>query len=192
MKVLFFVLRKPKMTFNKVGSAKEFRLGCLTNKGQQMGDMDDESCMKAVERSFSVRPTIAILVMSIENGVELLTTDRKLTTRFKFADIAFCFVSEQHPDVFAFICRRKEDIFCNAFICSSEQEARKLYGEMSSLFNLAGQLDKQETHLKMSRLKNYKEEASFLGWTRKGKAKMTYNYEEWDAESEEDGLMRCQ
>jgi len=179
------------MTFNKVGSEKEFRLGCLTNKGQQMEDMDDESCMKAVERSFSVRPTIAILAMSVENGVDLLTTDRKLITRFRLAEIAFCFVSEQHPDVFAFICRRQEDIFCNAFICSNEQEARKLYGEMTRLFNFAGQLDKQETHLKMSRLKNYKEDTSFLGWTRKGKAKMTYNYEESDDESEEDELMRC-
>ena len=184
------------MSFITTSSTKEFRVSCLTNNGKRIEDMDEDSCRKAVkqclEGELGVRPTTAILAMSVEKGVELFTTDCKWMTNFTLSEIAFCFVSKEHPDIFSFIARRGEDILCNAFKCLNGKEAGMLYKEMSSTFRLACERDKYENQQKQSRINVYEGEISFLGWKRKGKPKLKDTYGEWDEDPEEEELMRCQ
>ena len=140
------------MLLSNTNRSKEFRVSCLSCKGKRIEDMDDESCRKAVEQSLEGEhdkwPITTILAMSIERGVELLTTDWKMITNFTLTDIAFCFVSKEHPDIFAFIGRRQEDIFCNVFRCWNKKEAEMLYNDMSYIFKLASEQEKTRKRIK--------------------------------------------
>ena len=186
------------MLLSKTNGSKEFRVSCLTRNGKRIEDIGDESCRRAVKQSLQLegehgtRPTATILAMSIERGVELLTTDWKIITNFTLTDIAFCFVSEEHPDIFAFIGRRQEDMFCNVFRCWDKKEAETIYNGMSCIFKLASEHEKHENELKQSRLRVYRDEVSFLGKKLKGKTQFSYDCEGWDEDPEAEDLMGCE
>ena len=186
------------MSSDKLGSSKcqtrRFRVNCLTNEGIRILDMDQTSCDEAIQQvrkgNRRTQSITGILAMSVARGIEVLTTDNKIITQYALTEIAFCFVSQDSPDLFAFIGKRGENILCNVFQCLNESEARMLYEGMSQLFNLASEIDKLENQLKKSRIHKYNGGMSFLGiGTKSEKPQKRRCGASWSEDSEEEELI---
>ena len=139
---------------------KEFRAVCITGEGVPIKDTKQNSCEEALRCSRNGHPLAqpVVLSMSVEFGVQLLSTGGKILARYALVEVFFCFISEDKPNTFAFIGTRSGSPFCNAVECSSEGEAKVLHEEMSRLFHLASEISEHENQLKKTRV------SSYIGW----------------------------
>ena len=136
---------------------QQFCVKCLGNA--VLPDTATDSCDKAIKKlkeGGNIFNSMYVNIrMSVANGIEVIKGREELLSQCDLDKIPFCFVSDEYPSVFAFLCNEGYRILCNVFQCTDEIEASSLYDEMSKVFKSAHQVKKYEDQQREARLSEY-------------------------------------
>lgn len=141
----------------RLQQTRRFFVKFLNQEGSTVCDTEMDTCNTVVrEICAKFRNSVNVLVrLSVENGAEILYRNGGLIARYELQCIPFCFVSEDYPNMFAFLGHRGDQIICNVFECRDETEADNMYSEMSKIFVIATENQNKEKREKEKRLSCY-------------------------------------